>query len=185
MRTLGREAEWRGYSMLAFAQNIGVDLRVLQRYFVSEHPETKTIRRMVRALDYPPIVSRVLQEGLTSADVRNELSELAHRLVHGSGTHVFGANIMRVHDEITSAIAENKMAAELFPVVSVVARYGLWFGDIDGALGPYFSAIETVLTVTKCRSLRSFIVNENRLIERKRRAVRELNAALNCWTFRR
>ena len=146
--------------MLAFATAIGVDLRVFQRYLDSSHPKTRTIQKMLKALGYPPIVGRALEEGLTPSDIRNERSEIWNRCVHlhGGAIFIFGpTNTLQAHRQILQAMDACKETETLVSCVSILARHGLWFGEIDFSLGPYFSAIDQMLKIGGHSSLRSLI----------------------------
>jgi hypothetical protein len=172
MEILGAEAERRGYSMLGFAGVISCDLRGFQRYFESAKLQPRNAQKIAKALGYPAIVARALNVALTASDTQVELDFFCTELEY-VGIECFGANSDKVRAAILGAASHREWLGR-FCKVSILARHGLWRGDIDRVLGPYFSAIEQGSGL----ALRPFVEDYAQAIERRRMAESRLRRSL-------
>ncbi|MGA7094757.1 MAG: hypothetical protein WBX23_12065 [Candidatus Cybelea sp.] len=179
MATLGKEADRRGYSMRAVAQQIGVDLRVFQRYFSVKTPRRETLEAVLRGLNklsprygtkYPSIVARALFGRFTVGQLQDELAVIVGEIgIHGS--RIFGRNAIAASLAFRSATQgnEQKNARVRACRASILARYGLR-SETHPILGSHLGSVESAL-VRSGFSLLPFVDNQEAIIERKRRGI--------------
>lgn len=134
----GYSAKQRGFTMLAFARKLGVDLRGFQRYFESGTPRDRTASLIATTLGYTELAALALTNRITPTHARRELSEVMQRLDR-EGTAIFGN---RVEDARNAVVRAFRADWRLLTICSILGRCGLNLNDASRILGRHFSELE-------------------------------------------